>query len=337
MSDDTKQNTKPKSGKKTNNDDVPPAETVPTSSGGFIWLVVFIAVIGVGGWAFWPEIGPSVKPIIAKIRGISTPKDFAPAPAPAPAPATVMPTPPSVLGAPAGVSVYQPQPASSPTAKSSSILEADNNIADALASMQSKLVAIEQRLSELENRPQLTRDPTSSAQVLVLATTQLAARLGGEGSFAGELNVLEKVSGQSEIVIAAIGKLRPHADAGIPTTATLRAHFNDVAEAIARARLKGNETGWMGEIKDKFGSLITIRRTDPATTTDPVERAIAMAEAALEVGALDEAVQAVSSIEGDAGSVAAPWLGDAGARLLAQSTLKTLNNYALSQLGGVQN
>ena len=332
MSDNTKKDTKPKSGKKINNDGAPPAETVPTSSGGFIWLVVFIAIIGVGGWAFWPEIGPSVKPIIAKVRGISTPED-----APAPAPATVMPTPPTVLGAPAVVGVPQPQPASSPTAKSSPTPEADNNIADALASIQSKLVAIEQRLNELENRPQLTRDPTSSAQVLVLATTQLAARLGGEGSFADELNVLEKVSGQSETVIAAIRELRPHADAGIPTTATLRTHFNDVAQAIARARLKGNETGWMGEIKDKFGSLVTIRRTDPTTTTDPVERAIAMAEAALEVGALSEAVQAVASIEGDAGSVAAPWLGDAGARLLAQSTLKALNNYALSQLGGVQN
>ncbi len=329
MSDDTKQDTKkdtkPKLGKKTNNDSGAPAETVPTSSGGFIWLVVFIAIIGVGGWAFWPEIGPSVKPIIAKVRGISTPEELAPTPA--------MPAPPTALGTPAVVSDQQPQPASLPTFAP----EADNNIADALANIQNKLVAIEQRLNELENRPQLTRDPTSTAQVLVLATTQLAARLGGEGSFTAELNVLEKVSGQSEIVIAAVGELRPHADAGIPTTATLRAQFNDVAQDIMRQRLKGNETGWMGEIKDKFGSLVTIRRTDPATTTDPVERAIAMAEAALEVGALSEAVQAVSSIEGDAGAVAAPWLGDASARVLAQSTLKTLNNYALAQLGGTQN
>ena len=324
MADETKSKAaKPKLDKKTKNVSTAPntsdapAETAPTSSGGVVWLVVFIAVIGVGGWAFWPEIGPSVKPIIAKVRGISKPEDLAPAP--------VMPAPSIALGAPAVVDVQQPEP------------QAENNIADALENIQSKLAVMEQRLSELESRPQLTRDPTSSAQVLVLATTQLAARLGGEGPFVAELDVLEKVSGQSETVIGAIQKLRPHAGAGIPTTATLRMHFVDVAHAIMRARLKGSESGWVGKIKDKLGSLVTIRRTDPTTTTDPVERAVAMAEAALDVGALDEAVQAVSSIEGDAGSVAAPWLGDASARLLAQGTLETLNNYALSQLGGVHN
>ena len=324
MGDDTKKDTKPRGGRKTKNSGTAPAETVPTSSGGLVWLVVFVAVIAVGGWVFWPEIGPSVKPIVAKIRGISKPEGLTPAAptlvAPAPAtPATVKVEPPKSSPAPAPA----PEPAS--------------NIADALAEIQNRLGVIEQRIRELENRPQLTRDPTSSAQVLVLATTQLAARLGGEGPFAAELDVLEKVSGQSEIVMQAVRELRPHADAGIPTITTLRARFADLSRGVMRARLRDGATGWMGEIKDKLGSLVTIRRTDPATTTDPVERALALASAALDVEALDEAVQAISSIEGDAGSVAAPWLGDAGARLLAQGTLETLNNYALSQLGATSN
>ena len=325
MGDDAKS----KPGKKTNKASEAPAETVPTSSGGFVWLVVFLVIIGVGGWAFWPEIGPSVKPIIAKVRGISKPEDMAP----------VMVSPaPKASVAPVVVSAEPPKPSPAPApAPTAEVANNTANTASALANIQNRLGAIERRLAELENRPQLTRDPTSSAQVLVLATTQLAARLGGEGPFVAELDVLEKVSGQSKTVIEAVKELRPHADAGIPTIATLRTRLADLSKGIMRARLGDGESGWMGEIKDKLGSLVTIRRTDPATTTDPVERALALASAALAVGALDEAVQAISAIEGNAGSVAAPWLGDAGARLLAQSTLETLNNYALSQLGGEKN
>lgn len=324
---------KSKSGKNTNNPNGAPAETTPTSSGGFIWLIVFVAIIGVGAWAFWPEIGPSIKPIISKVRGISTPEDF-PAPKLANAPAI---TPAKITPSPDEIAEKSPVVEPVPTVTSPELSPATEQASEtirALEEIKQKLAAMEMRLQELESRPAPQAGTTSSAQVLVLATTQLAARLSGEGSFSAELDVLEKVSGQNEIVMDSIAKLRPHGDAGIPTVATLRARFVDVSRDVMRAHMGSGDSGWMGKVKDGIGSLITVRRTDPATTSDPVERALALADAALEVDALDEAVLALGAVEGAAGGALAPWLGDAGARLLAQNALDTLHNHALSQLGG---
>lgn len=320
---------------------VPPAETTPTSKGGAVWLVVFALVIGVSGWAFWPEIGPSIKPIIAKVRGISKPDDF--------------PVPPQMVASPANTESEQGKidAQSGLTEEAPAEAQAENqeqpaqqaqqlqtgeqknitNIESALENIMQRLSKIEQRLSELEQRPQITRDPTSSAQALVLATTQLAARLGGEVPFVAELNVLEKVAGDDAEVMQAINILKPHSEAGIPTVATLTARFKDLSTEIMRTRLRGSDNGWMGEIKNRIGGLIVVRRTDPATTTDPVERALALADSALQVGALDEAVMAIKALEGDAGALAAPWLGDSDARLMAASALETLNNHALAKLG----
>ncbi|MDH5490097.1 MAG: mitofilin family membrane protein [Rhodospirillaceae bacterium] len=325
----------------------PPAETTPTSKGGAVWLVVFVLVIGVGGWAFWPEIGPSIKPIIAKVRGISKPDDF-------PVPPQIVANPPSPsniegeqskIDAQNGLTTEsqdqvqelaqaQEQPSQqAPQETQTGEQKNITNIEGALENIVQRLDAIEQRLGELEQRPQITRDPTSSAQALVLATTQLAARLSGEAPFVAELNVLEKVAGDDAGVMQAIGALKPHSEAGIPTVATLTARFKDLSTEIMRTRLRGSDNGWMGEIKDRIGGLIVVRRTDPATATDPVERALALADGALQVGALDEAVVAMKALEGDAGALAAPWLGDSDARLMAASALETLNNHALAKLG----
>ena len=84
-----------------------------------------MAVIAVGGWAFWPEIGPSIKPIVAKVRGISKPEGLTPA-----APTLVAPAP----ATPAVVKVEPPKSSPAPAPEPAS------NIADALAEMVGKRV-----------------------------------------------------------------------------------------------------------------------------------------------------------------------------------------------------
>lgn len=347
MNGDTKNNiasdgNKPATDKIIDNEGITPADPTPTSSGGLVWFVVLLGVIAVGGWALWPEIGPSIKPIIAKVRGISSPEDFV-------AQQTI-----SSPGANETALVKtddQAQPhtrireETAPPETTTSAMPTtpdmasgeQEKIANALENIMRRLDVIEQRLGELEQRPQFTRDPTASAQALVLATTQLAARLGGEGPFRAELDVLEKVAGDVPEVMQAINDLKSHSEAGIPTVATLSARFADVGKEIMQARLRGSDGGWMGEIKDRLGSLVVVRRTNPATTTDPVERAVALATDALEVGALDEAVQAIRAIEGDISAVGAPWLGDADTRLMAERLLEVLNNHALARLGAAAN
>ena len=131
---------------------------------------------------------------------------------------------------------------------------------------------------------------------------------------------------------AAVSRLRPHADVGIPTEAVLTALFDKVAKQIISARSTSEADGWLAVVKDSLGGLVTVRRTDPAAITDAVERAVAVAEAALELSDLAEAVNALSALQGAPGDAAAAWLGDASARADAEAALDTLHNHALEAL-----
>ena len=367
MSDDTTHKPSRKSGPKTvpktarktksaKKADAVPTETTPTASGGFLWLLVFMVVVGVSGWWLWPQIGPELKPLIAKVRGVSAPVDL---PTQTGARSTDKPvTQAPVLAepAPALASVVAPDVApdaavqakldamqqrlsaitSALATRSSGDVDGSSaELATALADIKNTLANINARLDALEARPQaMQRDPTTSAQALVLATTQLRSRLIGEGPFMAELNLLQSVAGDSVEVENAISDLRPHADAGVPTVQTLAARFTALGRDVLKARARDRQSGWMGEIKTTLGSLITVRRTDPSKTSDPLERALAEAAAALEVGALDEAIEQLIAIEGAPGAVLAGWLGDAQARLLAERALEALHNHALTRLAG---
>jgi hypothetical protein len=112
----------------------------------------------------------------------------------------------------------------------------------------------------------------------------------------------------------------------------LTARFAKVAKDIVSARSTSEAGGWLGAVKDGLGGLVTVRRTDPAAITDEVERAVAVAEAALELGELGEAVKALSELQGAPGDAAAAWLGDAHARVEAEAALEDLHSHALAVL-----
>lgn len=346
---------KPAKKAKSKNTGAVPIKTTSTASGGFIWLVVFAMVIGAGGWWLWPQIGPELKPLIAKVRGVSQPVDLptktgARAPGKQETRAPVLPQfdpQPAPAVEPAGAASHQMQAqidamgqrlsaitSALATGSSDAGGGGSAEMAAALADINNALANISARLDALEARPQISRDPTASAQALVLATTQLRSRLIGEGPFTTELDLLQGVAGDSVEVEKAIGHLKPHAQAGVLTVQTLAAQFKNLGREVLKARVRDQQTGWMGEVKTTLSSLITIRRTDPSKTTDPLERALAEAGVALEVGALDEAVAALMNIEGAPGAVLAAWMGDAQARLLAESAMEALHNHALTRLAG---
>ena len=221
--------------------------------------------------------------------------------------------------------------------QSQSNLDAIGGVARALEDVNRELASLSGRLQAIEDRTRA--DPTAPAQALVLGMTQLRSRLLGDGPFAAELAALEQIATGDAAVQTAVGRLRPHADVGIPTEAALIARFDKVAKAIVAARSTTDAEGWLGAVKDRLGGLVTVRRTDPAQITDAVERSVAIAEAALELGELAEAVKALNELQGAPAEAAAAWLGDASARVNAEAALEALHRHALAVLsaaGGQQ-
>ncbi|MBL4747723.1 MAG: hypothetical protein JKY17_02730 [Magnetovibrio sp.] len=206
-----------------------------------------------------------------------------------------------------------------------------------ISALNGRLDKMDAAVQDLSSKQSRQSTDAVSAQALVLAATQLRVRLLGGASFSAELNALERIAGHDPAVLVAVGRLRPHAEGGVPSKADLALRFTTVAADIVRAKGISGEPGWMGAVKDSLFGLVTVRRTDPKMITNEVDRAIAVAEAALQVGALDEAVQALSTLQGSAGEAVAAWLGDARARVDAEAALETLYNQALAamaQVGG---
>jgi len=252
-----------------------------------------------------------------------------PVPEPMPGPEPVAVVEPMSEPASTMVSPMVP-PVSTPNADAVAALQATTELTQTLLAMKDELATISARLQALEDGARA--DPTAPAQALVLGVTQLRSRLTGDNPFAAEVTALEHIAAGDQVVIAALQRLKPHADVGIPSEAALTARFTKVAKAIITARSTSEAGGWLGAVKDGLGGLVTVRRTDPAAITDEVERAVAVAEAALELGELGEAVKALSALQGAPGDAAAAWLGDASARVDAEAALEDLHSHALSVL-----
>ncbi len=329
--------------------DTPPNEPsnqadVPAKSGGRIWLVLFIiAALGVvGGKLYWPVVAPQVMsalgPVIDTVRGQSKPtgdvrkpivKQTAPASAPivsAPAPVVATPTP-----APAPV-VVTPAPVVSMPAPTTEVS------APALQRLGAEVAALNARITQLETQlqaaTQLSPATNTRYTALALAVTGLSRPLAVGSPFRRTLDAVALMGADDEIVSRAAAALSPYADGGVPTLATLQQAFPATARAVMRARAQGESTGLMGEIKNKLGGLVSVRRTATESTGggDDVEIALARTEAALAAGKLESAAGALAKLSGPPGMAAQGWLEGAAARLEAERAMDALHGRALSLL-----
>ncbi|MCR4376770.1 MAG: mitofilin family membrane protein [Rhodospirillales bacterium] len=339
------------------------------SGGGLVWFVVVLVILGGGAVAGWSVIGPSVEPVIADMRALlgmtprptqaRLPSDTPPAVAEMPTematetpaeitaetPAAPLPeTSETPVAAPetepetqaaAEPAVAESEITAEPTAQETApdaapAVAPDAELLAAVTALKDEVAALSARIQALEDGSRA--DPTAPAQALVLGVTQLRSRLTGDSPFAAELAALETIAAGDATVMAALHRLKPHAEVGVPSEAALTARFAKVAQAVMSARSTSEAGGWLGAVKEGLGGIVTVRRTNPAEITDQVERAVAVAEAALELGELGEAVQVLSEVQGAPGEAAAAWLGDAHARLDAEAALEDLHRHALTVL-----
>lgn len=261
--------------------------------------------------------------------------EAAPEPTSLPQPAEASGDGPAVEALASRLDVLESQLAAVSTADGQAALAQTSQLAQMLADLKSRLDSMDATLAELSARQTSQTGASVSAQALVLAATQLRVRLMGDGPFAAELAALERIAGEDAVVLDAVGRLRPHAEVGVPSKADLTARFAAVAADIVRANTASGEAGWLATLKNSVSGLVTVRRTDPTKITDDVERSVAVAEAALQAGALDEAIAALNVLQGAPGEAAAAWLGDARARVDVEAALESLYNQALAAMAQV--
>lgn len=179
---------------------------------------------------------------------------------------------------------------------------------------------------------------TVQAALRVVAADRVATALSTGAPYAEPLTTLRKLeTGDS----ARLDALAPFAEAGAPTTAQLAAEFRPVAEKAAAARRasEARSVAESGDIKAKLlsmaDSIVQVRRVDAPPASggrpageDPVEKL----QAALDRGALQDAVTAFEALPQEAKAEAGPFGEKLKARNAAAQAARALLSDAFKTL-----
>jgi hypothetical protein len=216
--------------------------------------------------------------------------------------------------------------------------EADPVLQSQVTELAALVEAVPEQLATLASELEETRaqlDETSAKAETALAigpavaADALAEALQSGQPFAGELEALDGL-GLDENVLA---ELAPHAEAGLPTLAALRAGFEAAIEGIALRPPLPEETGTVERLLQSARGLVEVRPVNPVAGDEPAA-IVARIRGALDAGDLATALAEWNALPEDAKANSADWARAAEAREAADALVARLRAQALSRLGG---
>ncbi len=196
-----------------------------------------------------------------------------------------------------------------------------------------KLSRLTTQIAELEKKVPISPAEDRRARAAILAISQLRGALSDGRPFTDDLVALKIMVGDEAALKPNIAALEPLASEGVPTLAKLRAEFDELAGQIVHANLVGKEGSWLDRTIDRLISPIRWRRTDNLVGMTP-EAIVARAEVRLDAGDVAGAIDELRALEGAPAEVAAPWIGDARIRVVAERAVAELQTFAVSRLSG---
>ena len=227
-----------------------------------------------------------------------------------------------------------------PGKTSATLAERLSKLEDSSQSIKSLLQRMDKL--ELDSAPKIGAEPNTRAgggqsgraQAIVLAVANLRQAVAMDEPFEKPLEALSALYGDDPDIKSTILVLSKSSVAGIPTLATLRERFDGLAGKIVQASKTLEETGWIERATNRIMSLVTWRRVGNGAEASSLDAIVARAEARLKVGDSKGAIDALKglSTHAKAAQVAAPWLKDAKARVVAERAVATLHVHAVSLL-----
>ncbi len=184
---------------------------------------------------------------------------------------------------------------------------------------------LEERIGVLEAASGATNSqPGSGAGLRYVAFGSLKASVATSLPFANELTAFRHVVADDDILSGLAIELEGFSRAGIPSFPSLRSSFPvEVRAALTAIKAVDEDASMIDKAWSEITSLVTIRRTGELEGEDAIS-VFARAEQRLAAGSLDDAVDELAFLPGDAAEAFSFWLGDAKARLAAESILRMI-------------
>lgn len=203
--------------------------------------------------------------------------------------------------------------------------------AQALAGLEAQLTAkasaediavLDSRIAALE-RDDAGQDARQAA--LAIAVASLSRAIASPAPFAEELETVAAIAPD----MPQLAQLRGHAETGVPTEATLRTGFADVALKALQARPDG--LAWYSRLWWSLKNIVAVR---PVTESEgsSVGAVLSRAEARLNEGRLAAALAEIESLPVYSQTAIADWVAEAQARQTLNTLIAGLNERVIARL-----
>ena len=192
------------------------------------------------------------------------------------------------------------------------------------------------RIARLELQVQQQASAQRNEKATVLALAELKDRLAGSGPFDGPVGVLKSAAGDDQAAAPALATLDRFAAQGVASRAKLSEELAGLPAAINQPLPPAVDASLWQRMAARAGKLVSVHRIDDGGTVENLppgpDHSLAVATAALKAGDLAGAVQAVQVMDGHAGDVVKPWLGEARDRLAVEDAVGQLGTLATQRL-----
>ncbi|MEZ5925466.1 MAG: hypothetical protein R3D57_13880 [Hyphomicrobiaceae bacterium] len=203
-----------------------------------------------------------------------------------------------------------------------------DDLTKSLEPIGAKLSALEGDVGTLKTN-ESNRAEAANRILLSLELTSLRRAIERGGSFAKELASVTAIAPKD----LDLGPLAAHAEAGLPSIASLKSSFPAAANAALDVERSGDpDASVLDQLWDGAQSIVRVRRTGEVAG-DTTEAIVARMEQRLEASDLDGVSREAASLADGPKAAMAGWLGEVEARLAVDRSLAAIEDGLKTLIG----
>lgn len=192
------------------------------------------------------------------------------------------------------------------------------------------------RVGQAEMQLRDMQSRRAGAVALLLAVGQLREAVDRAMPFDAELRALQALGSDDAEIIRLTQVVKGRAVAGVPQLAVLAARFGRLAPDLVRAEVLPDEQNWWRRTLERLANLVVIRREDGDAAGHGPAAIVARIDGRLAEGDLMAAAAEAAGFTGAAAELAAPWVADLKARVVADKVVSELTAHVIAQVGAKQ-
>ena len=170
------------------------------------------------------------------------------------------------------------------------------------------------------------------AAAMLIAFSQMRNALYRQEPFENDLAVLQRLAGKDNVELqGAIERLAPHADKGVLSPEGLSQEFKGLTGDIVFSSLKGEDVSIKEKAQARIHNVFKFEKDGELVTGTPTQQTVSKAQALLDKGDIQGAIQELQGLDGEAAQTALPFIQEAQTTLLAEQVQKMLGNTILSK------